>query len=119
MINVKDQVYRALKGVCKNTMDSYPPQPDKLPFIFYAEEQNKVVEWTDNREQKAQLRYRIEIWSNSSTSQMALDVDAAISKLGLIRTDCNDNNGERKCKMMRYEGIIDVNDETVYWNFEQ
>ncbi len=119
MINVKDQIYKALKGVCKDVMDSYPPQPEKLPFIFYAEEQNKVVEWTDNREQKAQLRYRIEIWSKTSTSQMALDVDKAVSKLGLIRTDCNDNNGELKCKMMRYEGIIDVNDETVYWNFEQ
>ena len=119
MINVKDQVYRALKGVCVDTMDSYPPKPEKMPFIFFAEEQNKVVEWTDGQEQKAQLRYRIEIWSKSSTSQMTLDVDAAVSKLGLVRTDCNDNNGEYKCKILRYEGIIDVNDESMYWDFSE
>ena len=71
---------------------------------------------TENRKHSCGIEFEI---IQKFTSQMALDVDKAVSKLGLIRTDCNDNNGEFKCKMMRYEGIIDVNDETVYWNFEQ
>lgn len=43
MINVKDQVYTALKGVCIDTMDSYPPKPEKMPFIFFAEDRKSVV----------------------------------------------------------------------------
>lgn len=120
MINVKDQIYNALNGVCENTADAYPPQLADTPFIFYAEEQNKVYEWTDGKEQKARLRYRIEIWSKTSTSQIALKIDEAISKLGLVRTDCEDvPNSEYRCKLMRYEGIIDTNDESVYWNLTE
>ena len=120
MINVKDQIYGALNTVCKNVADAYPPKLAQTPFILYVEEQNKVVEWTDDKEQKSKLRYRIEIWSKASTSEMALKVDGAISKLGLIRTDCQDvPNGEYRCKLMRYEGIIDVQDQRVYWNFEE
>lgn len=116
MINVKDQIYAALCTVIDNVSDIYPKQPSQFPFIFYAEEQNSVYEWTDDKEQLSQLRYRIEIWAESSTSELALHVDSAVSKLGLRRTSCQDlpDPEGRRCKQMRYEGIIDVNTEQVY-----
>ena len=63
------------------------------------------------------LRYRIDIWNTGSTSQLALAVDEAISELGLVRTQCMDVADPRglRQKQMRYEGIIDVSSQMVYW----
>ena len=118
MINVKDQVYTALVGVCDNTSDIYPQATSSFPAIQYTEEANNVYEKTDEAEQLAYLRYRIDIWNTGSTSQLALDVDAAVSALGLTRTSCQDVADPRglRQKQMRYEGIIDVGTEVVYWD---
>ena len=80
------------------------------------EEDNKVVEYTDMREQKAYIRYRIDIWHRKSTTAAAVAVDAAIEKLGLLRTGCQDvdDPSGRKHKQMRYEMVIDVNTKEVY-----
>lgn len=118
MINVKDQIYTALQGVCENVSDIYPQTTSVFPAIQYTEEANNVYEKTDmNTEQLSYLRYRIDIWNTGSTSQLALDVDSAISALGLVRTTCQDVADPRglRQKQMRYEGIIDVNSQLVYW----
>ena len=118
MINVKDQVYEKLLEVTENVSDLYPNDWANFPAIQYTEEDNSVITKTDEQEQLANLRYHIDIWDSGSTSQTALAVDAAISALGLTRTFCQDiadPTGLRH-KTMRYEGIIDVNDEVVYWN---
>ena len=117
MINVKDQVYSALLGVTDNVSDLYPRDPAEFPAIQYTEEANNVVTKTDNKEQHAQLRYRIDIWSNGSTSNLALQVDEALTPLGLTRTQCEDvpDPSNYRHKQMRYEGVIDVNTEQVYW----
>lgn len=116
MINVKDQVYDAIKDIAENVSDGYPKDWATLPAIQYTEEQNAVYEWTDGAEQKATLAYRIDIWHNRSTSAAALAVDAALCPLGIIRTSCMDVDDPSglKHKVMRYEGIIDVHSEMVY-----
>ena len=116
MINVKDQIYEKLVGVCENTSDVYPQAINSFPAIQYTEEANTVYEKTD-REEYSYLRYRIDIWNTGSTSQLALDVDEAISELGLVRTACQDVADPRglRQKQMRYEGIIDVNSQLVHW----
>ena len=60
--------------------------------------------------------YRIDIWNNKSTSQTAMDVDAGLSALGLRRRQCNDVDDVTglKHKIMRYEGILDLDNELVY-----
>lgn len=118
MINVKDQVYEAIKGITTNAGDTYPSDWGDLPAIQYTEEDNSVYERTGKGETKSKLRYRIDIWHNKSTSEFALAVDAALSKLGLVRTQCMDvpDPSQMKHKQMRYEGIIDVEKETVYFN---
>ena len=119
MINVKDQVYEAIKDITANVSDTYPKDWAQLPAIQYTEEDNSVVEWVDNRESKAHLLYKVDIWNNASTSEAALKVDAAISALGLKRIACGDvpDAAGLKHKVMRYEGIIDVDTERVYNNY--
>ena len=118
MINVKDQFYKAIKDVTENVSDGYPKEWAKLPAIQYMEEDNSVAEFTDGREQKAHLLYRVDIWDNRSTSLTAMAVDEEVSKLGLKRIQCNDVDDPSglKHKVMRYEGIIDIENQMVYNN---
>lgn len=117
MKNVKDEVYAALLKVTDNVSDAYPKDWAHFPTIQYVEENNSVEEWTDNREQKAHVRYRIDIWHNVSTSGPTLEVDKVIAALGLRRTACSDvpDPSGLKHKQMRYEGIIDMDSDMVYW----
>ena len=118
MKNVKDQVYEALQKVTENVSDLYPSSWAKLPAIQYVEEDNRVYERTANKEDKSYVRFRIDIWNGGSTSQTALDVDEAVAALGLVRTSCMDvADPSGLChKQMRYEGIIDMHSDTVYWD---
>lgn len=120
MINVKDQVYRALVRVAPNASDMYPlspPADDELPLVVYCEEANNVYEKTDDEEQKATLRYRIDIFDKKSTSATAQAIDAEVSALGLTREECYDvqDATEYRHKCMRYGGVIDVTTESMYW----
>ena len=116
MINLKDQVYAALCTVSDNVTDCYPKDWEKELAIQYMEEENRVEESTDGRERLAYCRYRVDIWNQRSTSAAAVAVDSALSALGLRRTGCSDveDPSGRKHKLMRYEGLIDVDTEFVY-----
>lgn len=117
MKNVKDQIFSALSKVLDNVSDQYPGSWEKLPAVQFTEEENRVYERTDNKEDKAYVRFRVDIWNNKSTSEVALLVDTVIFKLGLVRIACQDvpEPTAWKHKMMRYEGVIDMDTETVYW----
>ena len=116
MINVKDQVYKALMNVTENVSDFYPRDWSKELSIQYMEEDNKIAEKTSRGETKSYVRYRIDIWHQTSTSKAAVEVDTALSPLGLERTMCADveDPSGLKHKQMRYEGIIDVKNQFVY-----
>lgn len=116
MINVKDQVYAALCTVTDNVTDCYPRDWEQDLAVQYMEEDNKVVEYTDMREQKAYCRYRIDIWARRSTSLAAVQIDTAIAALGLKRIQCMDveDPSGMKHKQMRYEMVIDVETGQVY-----
>lgn len=117
MKNVKDQIYEALLNKFPDVTDQYPRDWAILPAVQYVEEENKVHEHTGEGECKSYVRYRIDIWHNRSTSQAALDVDEALAALGLVRTSCSDvpDPSGLKHKQMRYEAIIDMESEEVYW----
>jgi len=120
MRNIKDKVYEALKEVFdkEEVTDQYPKGWASFPTVQYTEEENKVHERTD-KEEKAYVRYRIDVWHNVSTSISALKADEAVGPegLGLIRTTCQDvpDQSGLKHKLMRYEGIIDMGSEDVFW----
>lgn len=118
MINVKDEVYRKLSEALgeSSVTDAYPKDWSELPAVQYTEEDNKVAEWTDDKETLSYCRYRVDIWHNRSTSETAGKVDEAMSSLGLKRTQCSDVDDPSglKHKVMRYEMIIDVDTYQVY-----
>jgi hypothetical protein len=116
--NVKDEVYKALSNVSPYVTDSYPSDWVNLPAIQYIEDENKVYERTGNTENKAYVRYVIDVWHNKSTTVTTLAVDVKISELGLVRTSCKDvpDPSGLKHKHIVYEGIIDMNSDIVYWS---
>ena len=116
MINIKPIILKELKKVSINVTDSYPSDWATFPVIQYVEEDNKTHTKTDDKEQLAYIRYKIDIWNDRSTSETVLKVDEVLSSLGLIRIQCLDtpDPSQLKHKVMRYEGIIDVNNMRVY-----
>lgn len=116
MINVKPIIYDKLKGISKNVTDVYPSDWATFPVVQYIEEENSTYLKTDDREQLVYVRYKIDIWSNGSTSNIALAVDNALSSLGLRRSQCIDapDPSQLRHKVMRFEGVIDVNNMRVY-----
>lgn len=118
MKNVKDQVGNALLTVTDNVTDSYPASWANLPAIQYVEEENRVHERVGNREGKSYVRFRVDIWHSQSTSDTAMKVDEAISDIGLVRIACQDvpDPSGLKHKVMRYEGILDMKSNIVFWN---
>lgn len=117
MKNVKDQVFAALDRILENVSDQYPKDWAELPAVQYVEEDNKVYEHTNEGECKSYVRYRVDIWHNKSTSEAALAVDKALSALGLVRSLCQDSPDPSglKHKVMRYEAIIDMENDYIYW----
>lgn len=131
MKNIKALVYKALAEKLgeDHVTDSYPQNWANLPAIQYTEEENKVSERTDEGETKSYVRYRIDIWDSKTTSPSAGLVDEALgvpidrikdgTAFGLSRTACADTPDPSglKHKVMRYEGIIDMeNEDYIYWN---
>ncbi|BDC01589.1 hypothetical protein CP118TE_12980 [Clostridium perfringens E] len=116
MINIKPIIFNELKKVCKNVNDTYPSNWATFPIIQYIEEDNRTTLKTDDKEQQAYIRYKIDIWNDRSTSDIAVAVDGVLSLLGLERIQCLDapDPKQLKHKVMRYEGIIDVNNMRVY-----
>lgn len=115
MQNKKAEVYAAIKDVADNIGDTYPHDWEKLPAVQYVEEENKVQQWADNKEQSSYVRYRVDIWDEVSTSKLAVEIDERISSLGFKRIQCTDIDDESgyKHKVMRYEGIINMRNDRV------
>lgn len=131
MRNIKDQVYAALCVAIDSdrVTDQYPKNWENLPAVQYTEEENRVYEHTNEGETKSIVRYRVDIWDNRSTSATALKVEQVLGKpieadriegvepLGFVRTACQDvpDPSGWKHKVMRYEAIIDMENDYVYW----
>lgn len=116
MINVKDIVYSNLSKVCENLSDLYPQSFVELPAVQYVEEENRVNEYTDDKEQSSYIRFRIDIWDNKSTSNLAVEIDEVMAMLGFYRSSCSDvpDPSQLKHKQMRYEAIIDCDKKYIY-----
>lgn len=116
MINVKDIVFKELSKVIDNVSDAYPQEWGNLPAVQFVEEENKVQDFTDDKEQTSYIRFRIEIWDTKSTSQTACSIDDVMANLGFLRTNCSDvpDPSVFKHKQMRYEAIIDCKKQFIY-----
>lgn len=124
MVNVKEKVYTALQPLAGDVSDSWPSDWQRTePRIIYTEEENKSWERSGKKTTKSYVRIKVDIFCyQSSTSDLACQVDNVLafnaqddSGLGMTRTFCGDDNGsEWKHKVMRYEAIVDENNQSFY-----
>ncbi len=117
MINIKDKIVEQLEKVTTNVNDTYPQAFAKFPVIAYCEEENRVLEVTSEGESVSLIRIRIDIWNNTSTSQIAVDVDEVLAQFGFKRIACSDvpEPSGLKHKLMRYEAAIDITQRFIYY----
>ncbi|MGN1146500.1 MAG: hypothetical protein ACI4R5_08610 [Acetatifactor sp.] len=122
MVNVQELVYRALKGIHNNVTDSWPQGWKERETVVYTEEENKSHERAGKKTTKSYCRYRIDILSKKSTSSLVQEIDRVLgyneedgTGLGMTRTFCQDDNeGEYRHKIMRYECIVGEGDGRIY-----
>ena len=116
MINIKPIIYKELEKISENVTDTYPEDWEHFPVVIFLEEENKPYEIYSDKEQKSNIRYKVDIFNNDSTSALALKVDEVFSKLGLMRTSSLDvpDPSHLRHKTMRFEGIVDLNSELVF-----
>ena len=119
MINFKPIVYECL---CNCDIDreqisvGYPSDWSVFPVIAYAEENNITTIECEGVERIAYIRYRIDIWDKVSTSDLTIQVDNELTKIGLKRVysaDIAEPNGLQH-KQLRYEGNVDVTKLKIY-----
>lgn len=116
MINIKPLIYKELQKVADNVTDTYPDDWEHFPVVICLEEQNKPGEWFDDQEHKSHIRYKVDIFDKDSTSDLAVKINEIFASLGLLRTDCQDvpDPSHLRHKLMRFEGIVDLNSQLVY-----
>ena len=116
MINIKPIIYKELEKVAENVTDTYPDDWEKFPVVIFLEEVNKPYEIYGDKEQKSNIRYKVDIFNNDSTSALAMKIDEIFSSLGLMRTSSLDvpDPSHLRHKTMRFEGIVDLNSELVF-----
>lgn len=118
MINVKPTIEATLKSVVDNVSECYPEELSILPIVQYIEEDNYSSIQTDNEEQLSYIKYRVDIWDDKTISEIAINIDKELSKLGLIRVESIDDikQSNIRHKTMRFEGLIDVNTRKIFFN---
>ena len=116
MINIKPIIYKELEKVAKNVTDTYPDDWENFPVVIFLEEENKPYEIYGDKDQKTNIRYKVDIFNNDSTSALAMKIDEIFSSLGLMRTSSLDvpDPSHLRHKTMRFEGIVDLNSELVF-----
>jgi hypothetical protein len=116
MINIKPIIYKELEKVAENVTDTYPDDWENFPVVIFLEEENKPYEIYGDKEQKSNIRYKVDIFNNDSTSALAIKIDEIFSNLGLMRTSSLDvpDPSHLRHKTMRFEGIVDLSSELVF-----
>lgn len=118
MINFKPELVGLLKSVSNNVVETFPNDWADLPVLVYEEENNTPHTVTTQGEAMTLLRYRIEIYSNESTSSLKTQINAKLTERGFTRVfsqDMNDINGRRHT-VLRYEGVVDLENNKIYKN---
>lgn len=126
MINIKPVIVSSLKGEQDlvtllrgaHVYRQYPAEKidfTKQSLIVYSEIANKPLVIGDEVELVAKITMQIDVWSLSSTSNIAAVVDQIMTRIGGERVDAPDDDGDapRQCKAMVYEFVVD-NEGTIF-----
>lgn len=87
MIDLKQQVFSALDGICESLFFGYPGGYTGGRMIFWRESANSRYAQADGAEYLAELNYTLEIFARSAEEAHALlsDADARLQGIGLRR----------------------------------
>lgn len=118
MVSIKAQIVTALSAITTiNLSEEYPQDwsdfsKDK---VTYTEENNSVHTLTDETEKRTLMRFRIDVWSKSSTTDTCILIDNVMRQLGLYRISAVDANDPKYAhKVMRYEGVYENDTRRMY-----
>lgn len=116
MYSAFDLIYTELSKVFNNVYCQYPNTWEQFPNIQITEEDNSVAERINTTETYTYLRYRIDIWEKEDIFDNLKDIDKIIGNdIGFKRTQCikvDDPNYVHY--IMRYEGYINGDNDTIY-----
>lgn len=120
MISVKAEIYQALVNAFEpsgiQVFDYFPDELERFPLVVYLEENNVPYEIVDGKEATSQITYRVDVWSEDSTTEHAIMINDVFAKFGIRRIVSSDNpdvSGLRH-KMMKFEGIVDQRTRLVF-----
>jgi hypothetical protein len=126
MINIKPVIVSNLKANSElvallkgdHIYRQYPAESvdfNKHSLIVYSEIGNKPLAKGDEVELVAKITMQIDVWSLSSTSDIAAIVDLVMTGIGGERVDApdDDENAPKQCKAMVYEFVVD-NEGTIF-----
>ena len=104
MINIKPVIFKELQKVADNVTDTYPSDWENFPVVIFLEEQNTSI------------RYKVDIFDNDSTSNLAVKINEIFASLGLRRIESQDipDPSHLRHKLMRFEGVVDLDSQLVY-----
>jgi hypothetical protein len=114
MIDLKPEVYGALRTLGIPVTDAFPAGFRDLPCLSFYELSNTDHYKVDG-ELLTEVTYQVDIWSDGSTGDLALRVDEALTEIGLRRQYAADvPQAGIKHKTMRYGGLVEPRSGLVY-----
>ena len=105
LLDIKEEVYAALKRACERIFPSLPEMDAELPCISYFESQNVPNSSADDEEYSSLIEFTIDIWGDSfeQITPVAQRVDEELSALGFVRTHCADIPPDHKNMMYQID----------------
>lgn len=90
MINIKPVIYKELQKVADNVTDTYQAIGKTSQSLFFWKNRTNTGDWFDDKEQKTSIRYKVDIFDNDSTSDLAIKINEIFASLGLRRIESQD-----------------------------
>lgn len=115
MYDVKPDVSAELNSIPGVTVaDVRPANWNALPYIFYYEVENNNPLLISGSP-LSDVTLQIEIWSEGSTSALAMQVDQLLTGMGFRRQFSADvpDSADVRHKTMRFQGIVDARNHRV------
>ena len=105
LLDIKEEVYAALKRACERVYPSIPNAEAELPCISYFESQNVPASSADDGEYSSLIEFTIDIWGDSfeQITPVAQRVDEELSALGFVRTHFADIPPDHKNMMYQID----------------
>lgn len=105
LLDIKEEVYAALKRACERVYPSIPEAAAELPCVSYFESRNVPDAHADDEEYSSLIEFTIDIWGDSfeQITPVAQRVDEELSALGFVRTHCADIPPDHKNMMYQID----------------